>query len=52
MGAKLRSDLRGLREQVLESKEGLGVMVLLVAAAFLFSGWLWPTGFRNEETPR
>ena len=36
---------------LLESKEGLGAMFLVVAAAFLFAGWLWPTGFRNEDSP-
>jgi hypothetical protein len=37
---------------LLESKAGLGALLLVVAAVFLFAGWLWPTGFRNEEIPQ
>jgi hypothetical protein len=37
---------------MLESKEGLGAVFLALAAVFLFAGWLWPTGFRNEETSK
>jgi len=37
---------------MLERKAGLGALLLVVAAVFLFAGWLWPIGFRNEKPLR
>jgi hypothetical protein len=42
LGAKLLLDEN-------DDKKTSGILFLLVGIVFLFTGWLWPTGFRNKD---
>jgi hypothetical protein len=37
---------------LVDDKTGLGAIFLVTGAVFLFTGWLWPTGFSKKEQPR